>query len=165
MVLHRQTVSLYHNLSVWLDTEDASSWDRNQTYFTLDLVSNCTAISAPYVSSRIITLFCISFHLFTFCDVGCRRTQFIRRALYYTGGSRLSLRQLCIITVAAVYPFAELCIITVAAVYPFARVLNPRDRSVYIVIHRQIAWLITTVLGSYTSGMLQAGIETRQTLR
>ena len=30
-----QTVSLYHNSSVWLDREDASSWDRNPADFML----------------------------------------------------------------------------------------------------------------------------------
>ena len=34
IVIHRQTVSLYHNSSVWLDTRDASSWDRNPADFT-----------------------------------------------------------------------------------------------------------------------------------
>ena len=29
IVIHRQTDSLYHNSSVWLDTQDASSWDQN----------------------------------------------------------------------------------------------------------------------------------------
>ena len=29
LVIHRQTVSLYHNFSVWLDTVDSRSWDRN----------------------------------------------------------------------------------------------------------------------------------------
>ena len=28
-VIHRQTFSLYHNYSVWLDTPDVSSWDQN----------------------------------------------------------------------------------------------------------------------------------------
>ena len=28
IVIHRQTVSLYYNYSVWLDTQNASSWDR-----------------------------------------------------------------------------------------------------------------------------------------
>ena len=27
IVIHRQTVQLYHNFSVWLDTQDASSLD------------------------------------------------------------------------------------------------------------------------------------------
>ena len=38
IVIHRQTVSLYHNL-VWLDSQDTLSWDRNPPNFTLDLVS------------------------------------------------------------------------------------------------------------------------------
>ena len=29
IVIHRQTVSLYHNSSVWLDRLDSRSWDRN----------------------------------------------------------------------------------------------------------------------------------------
>ena len=39
IVIHRQTVSLNQNSSVWLDTQDASSWDWNPANFTLDLVS------------------------------------------------------------------------------------------------------------------------------
>ena len=45
IVIHRQTVSLYNNSSVWLDTKDASSWDWNPPNFTLDWVSYCSAIS------------------------------------------------------------------------------------------------------------------------
>ena len=33
-LIHRQTVSLYHNPSVWLDPQDASSQDRNLANFT-----------------------------------------------------------------------------------------------------------------------------------
>ena len=29
IVIHRQTVSLNHNSSVWLDSLDSRSWDRN----------------------------------------------------------------------------------------------------------------------------------------
>ena len=36
IVIHRQTVSLYHNSSVWLDTMEGSSLDRNPPYFTFD---------------------------------------------------------------------------------------------------------------------------------
>ena len=32
-------VSLYHNSSMWLDTQDISSWDENSPNFTLDIVS------------------------------------------------------------------------------------------------------------------------------
>ena len=39
MIIHRVTVLLYHNSSVWLHTLDASSWDRNAPKFTLDFVS------------------------------------------------------------------------------------------------------------------------------
>ena len=39
IVTHWQTVSLYHNSSVWRDTADDWSWDRNPPNFTLDLVS------------------------------------------------------------------------------------------------------------------------------
>ena len=42
VVIHRQTVSLYQN---WLDTQDASSWDRHPPSFTLDLGSNRSAKS------------------------------------------------------------------------------------------------------------------------
>ena len=29
IVIHRQTISLYHNSSVWLNTDGSRSWDRN----------------------------------------------------------------------------------------------------------------------------------------
>ena len=44
IVMHRQTVSLYHNSSVWLDTQDVSCWDRNPPNFMLDMLSDCSAI-------------------------------------------------------------------------------------------------------------------------
>ena len=37
IVIHRQTVSFYQNSSVWLDTQDAQSLDRNQSKFTVRL--------------------------------------------------------------------------------------------------------------------------------
>ena len=37
IVIHRQTDSFYQNSSVWLDTQDARSRDRNPSNFTLDL--------------------------------------------------------------------------------------------------------------------------------
>ena len=40
IVIHRQTVSFYQNSSVWLDTQDARSRDRNPSNFTLDYVSD-----------------------------------------------------------------------------------------------------------------------------
>ena len=54
---HRQIVLLYHSSSVWIEIQDASSWDRNPPKFTGDLVSHYLAISATYVSPGIITHF------------------------------------------------------------------------------------------------------------
>ena len=54
-VTHRETVSLYQNFSVWLETQDASSWDRNPPNLTLGMVSNRSAILTTYLSSGIIT--------------------------------------------------------------------------------------------------------------
>ena len=34
IVIHRQTILLYYYSSVWLDTQDASSWDWNLADFT-----------------------------------------------------------------------------------------------------------------------------------
>ena len=34
IIIHRQTLSLYHKYSVWLDTRDASRWDQNPADFT-----------------------------------------------------------------------------------------------------------------------------------
>ena len=36
--IHWQTVSLYHNSSVWLNAKDSSNWDQNLPNFTLGLV-------------------------------------------------------------------------------------------------------------------------------
>ena len=74
---HRQTVSLYHNCSVWLDTQDASRWDWNPHNFTLYMVTNLSAISAIYIISGIITqmyklLFVyILFYLIPECYMRC----------------------------------------------------------------------------------------------
>ena len=43
IVIHRQTVSLYHNSQVWQDPQDAQSWYRNPLTFTLDMASNRSA--------------------------------------------------------------------------------------------------------------------------
>ena len=39
-IFHPQTVLFYQNSSVWLGTQDARSWDRNPSKFTLDCVSD-----------------------------------------------------------------------------------------------------------------------------
>ena len=51
IVIHRQTVSLYPNSSVWLDTPDASNSDCNPPNFMLDIVSYRSAISR-HMSAR-----------------------------------------------------------------------------------------------------------------
>ena len=61
---HPQTVLLYHNFSVWLNTQDASSWDWNLPIFMLELLSYCSAISMTYISLGIIIHLCINFHFF-----------------------------------------------------------------------------------------------------
>ena len=43
IVIHRQTVSLYHNSSMGIETLDAWSWDRNPLKFTLE---NCYILLA-----------------------------------------------------------------------------------------------------------------------
>ena len=54
IVIHRQTVSVYQNSSVWLDTSVARSRDRNPSNFTLDLVyitivaAACTDFPDPF---------------------------------------------------------------------------------------------------------------------
>ena len=54
-VIQRQTILLCHNSSVWIDTQDTSSWEQNTPNFTLDLVFNRSTISATYISWVIIT--------------------------------------------------------------------------------------------------------------
>ena len=44
IVIQRQTVSFYYNYSVRLNPQDASTWDRNPSNFTLDFVSYRSAI-------------------------------------------------------------------------------------------------------------------------
>ena len=60
IVIHRQTVSLHQNSSVWRDTQDTSSWDWNPPNFTLDFLSNHSAILTTYISSGIIIIIIIS---------------------------------------------------------------------------------------------------------
>ena len=88
IVIHRQTVSLYHNSSAWLDTKGASRWDRNSQNFTLDSVSYHTAILMAYVSSGIMTEIVLVFVCFTFCAIRYESGQFVRRTLHYASGSR-----------------------------------------------------------------------------
>ena len=62
IVIHRQTVLLYHNSSVWLDMQYASSWDQNPSNFMLDMVSSCLAILVTY-STYVLAFICLNFVL------------------------------------------------------------------------------------------------------
>ena len=106
-VIYRQIVLLYHNYSMWLVTQDASSWDRKPPNFTLDMVSNYSAISATGVSSGIIR------HMYqlSFC-------------LHFALSVTRVLNSL-----------EELCNTRVAVVNSFTRVLKPREGNVYIYIY------------------------------
>ena len=56
IVIHRQTVSFYQNSSVWLDTQDARSRDRNPSNFTLDCVSDHSSTKRTTLAKGILFL-------------------------------------------------------------------------------------------------------------
>ena len=104
---HLQAVSLYNDSPVWLDTQNATSWDRNAPNFTLDLVSYRSAISATYDNSGIIKHFTLAFVCLHFAPSDTR----------------------------VLNSLEDLSITRVAAVNSFVRVFNLREVGVYIVIH------------------------------
>ena len=57
IVIHRQTVSFYQNTSVWLDTQDARSRDRNTSNFMLDCVSDHSATKRTTLAKGILKYF------------------------------------------------------------------------------------------------------------
>ena len=59
IVIHRQTLWLYHNFSVWIDTQDASRWDRNPTNFMLQKTENIWKLEVFYFK------FHVKFMIFT----------------------------------------------------------------------------------------------------
>ena len=69
IVIYAQTVLMYHNFSVWLDTQDAASWDRNLPDFT--------SVGYLTVSKGILRIY-----LFTYTLIGYQCAQFVRRALH-----------------------------------------------------------------------------------
>ena len=56
IVIYRQSVSLYHNSSVWLDPRNASSWDRNPVDFT----------SVRYLKQKALVLLNVNEAVFTY---------------------------------------------------------------------------------------------------
>ena len=95
IVIHIQTVSLYHNSSVWLDTLGAGSWDWNPSQLYVRLIIILLSQQANHISSGIIRHYVIAFVCLHFC---------LTRVLN---------------------SFKELCIMQVATINSFIRVLNP----------------------------------------
>ena len=124
-------LSLYHISSVWLDTKDAWSWDRNPPNFTLDLESDRSANKRTTVVKELL----------------CSNS--VRLFIFYT-----------LPDTRVLHSFEELCIMRASAENSFARVLNPyggayilssTDRRfrcistlhIYIVIHRQTCFVLS----------------------
>ena len=103
---HPQTVSLYHNSSVWLDTKDASSWDQNPPNFTLDLIIIPLGQQATYVSLVTYNAFCINFHFFFYIFT--------------------------LLDTRVLNSLEELSITRVAVINSFTRVLNTWEGCIYI---------------------------------
>ena len=57
IVFHRQTVSFYQNSSVWLDTQDDRSQDRNPSNFTLDCDSDYSSTKRTTLAKGILRYF------------------------------------------------------------------------------------------------------------
>ena len=113
IVIHRQTVLFYQNSSVWLDTQDAQSWDRNSSKFTLDWVSDLSATKRTTLAKGILRYFILA-----------TAAAFVYIFFYTLSATRV------------LNSFEELCITLAAADNSFARELNPHGGA-YIVIHRQ----------------------------
>ena len=103
IVIHRQTVSFYQNSSVWLDTQDALSRDRNPSNFTLDKVSDLSATKQTTLAKETFKVFIL---------VAAAAAVFVY--VSYTLSATRVLNS-----------FEELCITLAAADNSFARVLNP----------------------------------------
>ena len=74
IVIHRLTVLLYHNSSVWLDMKNASSWDWNPPNFMLDSILPLSHSDDIRQLGNYKAL-CSSFCLFTFCLTGYQSAQ------------------------------------------------------------------------------------------
>ena len=107
IVIHRQTVSLYHNSLVWLDTQDARSRDRNPSNFTLHYDSDHPSTKRTTLAKGILRYF-------------YKQQQQPSFIFFYTLSVTRGLNS-----------FKELCITTLAAAgNSFARELN-----IYIYIY------------------------------
>ena len=112
IVIHRQTVSFYRNSSVWLDTQDAQSRDRDPSNFTLDKFQTTRSPSGP------------------------RWLREFLRYLFSNSSSSLCLHFYTLSATRVLNSFEELCITLAAADNSFARVLNPHGGAyIYIYIY------------------------------
>ena len=103
IVIHRQTVSFYQNCSVWLDTQDARSRDRNPFNFTLDCVFRPLGHQADHVGYW-------NFKVFLFLETAAA---FVYIFFYTLSATRV------------LNSFEEFCITLAAAGNSFAREVNP----------------------------------------
>ena len=103
IVIHRQTVSFYQNSSVWLDTQDARSRDRNPSNFTLDCVSDHSSTQGTTLAKGILRYFYF-----------WKQQQQPFVYIFYTLSATRVLNS-----------FEELCITLAATGNSFARELNP----------------------------------------
>ena len=113
-VIHRQTVSFYQNSSLWLDTQDARSRDRNPSNFTLDCVSDHSGTKRTTLAKGILRYF-----------------------IFRNRSSSLCLHFFNTLSATRVLTsFKELCIKLAAAGNSFARELNPHGGAyIYIYIY------------------------------
>ena len=114
IVIHRQTVSFYQNSSVWLDTQNARSRDRNPSNFTLDNDSDHSSTKRTSLAKGILGYFYF-----------WKQQQQPLFYIFYTLSATRVLNS-----------FEELCITLAAAGNSFARALNPHGGAyIYIYIY------------------------------
>ena len=125
IVIHRQTVSFYQNSSVWLDTQDARSRDRNPSNFPLDCVSDHSSTKRTTLAKGIL-------RYILFLETAAAAFVYI----FYTLSATRVLNS-----------FEELCITQAVAGNPFARELNPHGGAyIYILLYTCIyMWKVSKV--------------------
>ena len=108
-VIHRQTVLLYQNSSVWLDTLDSQSWDQNPADSNANPRFYHSATRKPAQAKEFETL------MYHICFV----------YIYPLNGYR------------ELNSFEEPCFMLVAIITPFTRELNPTGVGEHIYCHPQ----------------------------
>ena len=118
IVIHRQTVSFYQKSSVWLDTQDARSWDRNPSNFTLDYVSDLSATKRTTLAKGILRYFILATAAAAFV------------CIFYTLSATRVLNS-----------FEKLCITLAAADNSFARELSPMGEHILCIYIYMYIWV------------------------